>query len=165
MSEVLERRLSRAQAGDRSFLPEPDLIVIDGGRGQVNVVKKVLSQMNIDIPVIGLAKKNEEIFDPAGNRTIKLSRHDEGLRLLQRLRDEAHRYAIQYNRHRRSGRLTKSELDKIEGIGEMRKKALLNHLGSIDKIKNASLAELEGIPGINKKAAHNVYYYFHEKKE
>ncbi|MEA1960895.1 MAG: excinuclease ABC subunit UvrC [Bacillota bacterium] len=161
MSETLERRFTEAKKQNPHFLPEPDLLVIDGGLGQVHAVKKVLDDMGVDIPVIGLAKKNELIFRPGVSEPIALNRRDEGLMILQRLRDEAHRFAIQYNRQRRGKKLTRSVLDQIEGIGDTRKKQLLKHFGSVSKIREASVEELCSAPGMNQRVARAVYLYFH----
>jgi excinuclease ABC subunit C len=161
LSETLERRFAEARRGNRAFLPEPDLLLIDGGLGQVNAVQMSLSQMGIDISVLGLAKKNEEIFRPGISESIVLSRRDEGLMLLQRLRDEAHRFAVEYNRQRRGKKLTRSLLDGIEGIGSSRKKALLANFGSVSKIKEASLEQLLQVPGMNRRTAASVYAFFH----
>jgi excinuclease ABC subunit C len=160
LAETLGRRFEEADRGNTAFLPEPDLIIIDGGLGQVNAVKKEMERRQIDIPVFGLAKKNEEIFAPGISQPVLLPRRDEGLRLLQRMRDEAHRFAIEYNRQRRAKKLKVSALDNIEGIGPKRKKALLAHFGSVAKIKEASLEEIASVAGINLPAARNVYEYF-----
>ena len=161
LSETLERRFKEARQGNQAFLPEPDLLLIDGGLGQVNAVKSVLNQLGVDIAVIGLAKKNEEIFYPGRREALRLSRRDEGLMLLQRLRDEAHRFAITYNRQRRGKKISRSVLDDIPGVGPGRKKALLQHFGSTAKIKAASLEEIEATPGINRRVAETVHKYFH----
>lgn len=160
LSETLRRRFTASRSGNEAFLPEPDLIVIDGGLGQVNAVYKVLKEMGVDIALISLAKKNEEIYRPGIGEPIVLSRHDEALRLLQRLRDEAHRFAVQYNRQLRSKKVTVSALDNIEGIGPQRKKMLLAHFGSVARIKEASVEELQKVKGMNAVAARNVYNYF-----
>lgn len=161
LSETLERRFKEAQQGNAAFLPEPDLLLIDGGLGQVNAVKSILDQLGVDIPVVGLAKKNEEIYYPGKGEPLRLTRRDEGLMLLQRLRDEAHRFAISYNRQRRGKKISRSALDDIPGVGPGRKKALLQHFGSVAKIKTASLEQIEATPGMNHKAAAAVYQYFH----
>ena len=161
LSETLRRRFQEARQGNQAFLPEPDLLLIDGGLGQVNAVKMELDQMGVDIPVIGLAKKNEELFRPGVGEAIVLSRRNEGLMLLQRLRDEAHRFAIGYNRQRRGSKLRLSVLDNIEGIGAKRKQALLLHFGSVAKIKTASREELLQVTGVNRPTADKIYAYFH----
>ncbi len=163
LSEALQRRFKRAREGDSSFLPEPDLILIDGGLGQVNAVYKVLQEMQVDIPLFSLAKKNEEIYTPGSATPLRLSRQDEALQLLQRLRDEAHRFAIEYNRQRRAGKVRASSLDHIEGIGPARKKKLLSHFGSVKSIQQASLEELLKLPGITRPIAENVYQHFHKE--
>lgn len=163
LSEALQRRFKRAREGDPAFLPEPDLILIDGGAGQVNAVYKVLQDMQVDIPLFSLAKKNEEIYAPGPAAPLRLSRRDEALQLLQRLRDEAHRFAIEYNRQRRAGKVRASSLDEIEGIGPTRKKKLLSHFGSVTAIQQASLEELLQIPGMTRTAAENVYQHFHQR--
>ena len=163
LSEALQRRFKRAREGDSSFLPEPDLILIDGGLGQVNAVYKILQEMVVSIPLFSLAKKNEEIYTPGSATPLRLSRQDEALQLLQRLRDEAHRFAIEYNRQRRSGKVRASSLDEIEGIGPARKKKLLSHFGSVKSIQQASLEELLKLPGITRPIAENVYQHFHKE--
>ncbi len=164
LGETLRRRFQEAQRGNQAFLPEPDLLLIDGGLGQVNAVKMELDLMGVDIPVIGLAKKKEELFRPGVGEAIVLSRRNEGLMLLQRLRDEAHRFAIEYNRQRRGSKLRLSVLDKIEGIGAKRKQALLLHFGSVAKIKTASREELLQVTGVNRPTADRVYAYFHSNE-
>jgi len=162
LSETLERRFLEARKGNQAFLPEPDLLLIDGGLGQVNAVKRVLDQMGVDIPVLGLAKKNEEIFLPGRSEPIRLSRRDEGLMLLQRTRDEAHRFAITYNRQRRGKKVSRSRLDEIPGVGPARKKALLQQFGSVGKIQAASLEEIKAVTGMNATAAEKVFQYLHK---
>lgn len=164
LAETMERRLQQALDGNAAFLPLPDLIIVDGGLGQVNSVWKVLNDMEAEIPLFGLAEKNEEIWPPGSSQPLRLSRHDEGLKLLQRLRDEAHRFALQYNRLRRTKSVIASELDNIEGIGPARKKALLTRLGSVAEISRASLETLVGVPGMNKNAARKVYDHFRKSK-
>lgn len=165
LAETLRRRFEEAGKGNPSFLPEPDLIVIDGGLGQVNAAAAVLRQRGLDIPVVGLAKKNEELYRPGNSQALVLDRRDAGLMLLQRLRDEAHRFAITYNRQRRSKKLTVSELDAIPGIGAKRKQALLKHFGSVNRLKKASVDEIASIAGLNKKTAAQIFVYFHGNKE
>jgi len=161
LRETLRRRFRQAQQQNPAFLPEPDLIVIDGGLGQVNAVQTVLDELGVDIPLISLAEKNEEIYKPRRSEPLVLPRRDEGLRLLQRLRDEAHRFAVEYNRQRRTRRMTSSSLDNIEGIGPQRRRALLKKFGSVDGIREASLEELAAAPGMNQTVARRVYEYFH----
>jgi excinuclease ABC subunit C len=158
MEEVLTRRFKRWQAAreaeadpgskpDASFSFLPDLIIIDGGKGQLSRVIKVLGQFELSekVPVVGLAKREEEIFFPNKSKPTLLPRHSQGLYLVQRIRDEAHRFAITAHRKRRSKLGLASQLDVIPGIGPARRKALLKHFGSIDKIRTATLEDLIGI--------------------
>ena len=161
MRETLRRRFMQAQQQNPAFLPEPDLVVIDGGLGQVNAVQAVLDELGVEIPLISLAEKNEEIYKPHRSEPLVLPRRDEGLRLLQRLRDEAHRFAVEYNRKRRTRRMTSSALDHIEGVGPQRRRALLKKFGSVNGIREASLEELAAVPGMNRTVARRVYEYFH----
>lgn len=161
LRETLRRRFLQAQQQNPAFLPEPDLIVIDGGLGQVNAVQMILVDLGVDIPLISLAKKNEEIYQPQRSEPLVLPRRDEGLRLLQRLRDEAHRFAVEYNRQRRTRRMTSSALDHIEGVGPQRRRALLKQFGSVNGIREASLKELAAVPSMNQSVARRVYEYFH----
>jgi excinuclease ABC subunit C len=161
MRETLRRRFRQAQQQNPAFLPEPDLIVIDGGLGQVNAVQAVLDELGVEIPLVSLAEKNEEIYQPHRSEPLVLPRRDEGLRLLQRLRDEAHRFAVEYNRQRRTRRMTSSALDHIEGVGPQRRRALLKEFGSVNGIREASLEELAAVPSMNRNVALRVYEYFH----
>ncbi|MGB4302505.1 MAG: excinuclease ABC subunit UvrC, partial [Syntrophomonadaceae bacterium] len=161
MRETLRRRFRQAQQQNPAFLPEPDLVVIDGGLGQVNAVQAVLDELGVEIPLISLAEKNEEIYKPHRSEPLVLPRRDEGLRLLQRLRDEAHRFAVEYNRQRRTRRMTSSALDHIEGVGPQRRRALLKKFGSVNGIREASLEELAAVPSMNRTVARRVYEYFH----
>lgn len=161
LRETLRRRFNQAREQNPAFLPEPDLIVVDGGLGQVNTVRGVLDQLGVDIPLISLAKKNEEIYRPHRSEPLVLPRRDESLRMLQHLRDEAHRFAIEYNRLRRARKMTSSALDHIEGVGPQRRRALLKHFGSVNQIRAASLEELKTAPGMNAGVARRVYEYFH----
>lgn len=165
LAEVLQRRFKKSrEENNPAFLPEPDLIIVDGGLGQVNAAKMVLDEIAADIPVFGLAKKNEAIFKPGVGEALVLPRRDEGLKLLQRMRDEAHRFAVEYNRKRRARKIRVSALDDINGIGEERKKKLLTYFGSVSKIRSASLEELGSVPGMNRLAAQNVYRHFRENE-
>jgi len=164
MSEVLKRRFQEARQGNAAFLPEPDLILVDGGLGQVNAARVILDELKIDIPVFGLAKKREELFRPGSSQPIILPRTHEGLKLLQRLRDEAHRFAITYNRQRRGKKVTASALDNIPGIGVKRKQSLLLHFGSVARIKSASRDEFEQVPGLNRPVAERIYDFFHPRQ-
>ena len=157
MEELLTRRLKMV---DRD--PEPDLIVIDGGKGQLGMACGVLEKLNLThIPIIGLAKEFEEIYIPNSKRPIIIPKNNKALHLLQQVRDESHRFAITYHRKLRSKNISSSPLDDIVGIGKKRKIALLKSFGDIDNIKKASIDELAKTKGMNQKSAENVYNYFH----
>ena len=160
MREVLRRRFQRALDGDEKFLPLPDLLLIDGGKGQLGVAVDVLREKNLqDIPVAGLAKQFELLFVPGQKEAIALPRNSPSLHLLQRIRDEAHRFAITHHRKRRGKDATKSILDDIPGIGATRRNALLMHFGSLQKIRAASVEEIALAPGMNKAAAEQLQTY------
>lgn len=162
LSEALRRRFQEARQGNPAFLPEPDLLLIDGGLGQVNAARMVLEELGVEIPVLGLAKREESLFWPGRRDPLRLPPRDEGLRMLQRLRDEAHRFAVQYNRQRRGSKTIRSALDDIEGVGPKRRRALLLHFGSVARIKTASREELAQVPGMNKPTAERIYMHFHK---
>ena len=160
MREVLRRRFQRALEGDEKFLPLPDLLLIDGGKGQLGVAYEVLQEKNLsDIPVAGLAKQYELLFVPGRKEAIALPRNSPSLHLLQRIRDEAHRFAITHHRKRRGKDATKSLLDDIPGIGEARRNALLTHFGSLQKIRAASVEEIALAPGMNKALAEKLQQF------
>ena len=157
MEELLTRRLKRVDSD-----PEPDLMVIDGGKGQLGMVCGVLEKLNLThIPVIGLAKEFEEIYTPNSKRPIIIPKNSKALHLLQQVRDESHRFAITYHRKLRSDNIQASSLDNIAGIGKKRKINLLKEFGTIENIKKASVDDLAKIEGMNKKTAENVYNYYH----
>ncbi len=169
MREVITRRYSRPSReqansslraeGEAIHDPDslPNLIIIDGGKGQLSVACEVLRNLGLDyIRTVGLAKKEEEIFFPDQAKPLILDRRSPELFLLQRIRNEAHRFAITYHRKLRSKRSTKSELDSIPGLGPSKKKALLEHFGSLDKIKRANPEELVKIKGISPKIAEDI---------
>ncbi len=137
----------------------PDLIIIDGGKGQLSAAMEVLQELHIDVPTVGLAKENEEIFIPGSPEPIILPRSSQGLYLVQRIRDEAHRFGITYHRKLRSDRTFKSVLDEIPGIGPKRKKSLMKHFGSVKAISAASVEDLAALDGMTKDAAEKVKEY------
>ena len=139
-----------APAGNsRRFAYPPNLYVVDGGAPQVNAAAKVLEDLGVtDVAVIGLAKRLEEVWVPGEPDPVILPRHSEGLYLLQRIRDEAHRFAITFHRSKRSKRMTASALDSVPGLGEHRRKALVTHFGSVARLKEASVSEITAVPGI-----------------
>ena len=160
MREVLRRRFQRALEGDEKFLPLPDLLLIDGGKGQLSVACDVLREKSLEfIPVAGLAKQFELLYVPGQKEPIALPRNSPSLHLLQRIRDEAHRFAITHHRKRRGKDQTKSLLDDIPGIGETRRNALLTHFGSLQKIRAASTEELAQAPGMNRQIAEKLQEY------
>jgi excinuclease ABC subunit C len=137
----------------------PDLIIIDGGKGQLSAAMEVLQELHVDIPTVGLAKENEEIFTPGSPDPIILPRSSQGLYMVQRIRDEAHRFGITYHRKLRSDRTFKSVLDEIPGIGPKRKQALMKHFGSVRAISAASIDELAALDGMNRQSAEKVKEY------
>ena len=137
----------------------PDLIIIDGGKGQLSAAMEVLQELHIDIPTVGLAKENEEIFTPGSPDPIILPRSSQGLYLVQRIRDEAHRFGITYHRKLRSDRTFKSVLDEIPGIGPKRKQALMKHFGSVRAMSAASIEDLAALDGMTRDAAEKVKEY------
>ena len=160
MAEIMERRY-----GNEKDWPMPDLIIIDGGKGQLNAALPVIRAMGVtDVPVISLAKRIEEVFVEGESESIILEHHTPELQLLQQIRDEAHRFAITYHRRLRGKRNLESVLDHIEGIGTKRRKALYKHFGNLDAMRVAELEELESVEGMNKKAALAVYEFFRRPK-
>lgn len=169
MREVLTRRFTRGMreiAGEeeeRGFSRYPDIIMMDGGRGQVNVALEVLGELGLDIPVCGMVK--DDNHNTRGlyfnNIELPIDRHSEGFKLITRVQDEAHRFAITYHRNLRGKAEVRSVLDDISGVGPARRKALLKHFMDIDKIREASVDELTKVDGITKNIAKNIYDYFH----
>ncbi|MGZ9167084.1 MAG: helix-hairpin-helix domain-containing protein, partial [Anaerolineales bacterium] len=167
MEEMLTRRFRRwktsqeAETGpgskpDASFSFLPDLVIIDGGKGQLGRAVEVLRKYDLldRVPVVGLAKQQEEIFFPHKLQSLILPRHSQGLYLIQRIRDEAHRYGITAHRKKRQKLGMASQLDAIPGIGPARRKSLLKHFGSVDKIRGASIEELMAV--VPKDAAQSI---------
>ncbi|MGH2983069.1 MAG: excinuclease ABC subunit UvrC, partial [Solirubrobacterales bacterium] len=172
INEVLTRRLGRyvQQADisphdsdrDASFASLPDLIVIDGGKGQLSAGLRALEPLlERGVAVVGLAKRIEEIFLPGRKDPVLLERGSDALRLLQRVRDEAHRFAITFHRSRRDKAMTASVLDGVRGVGPARKRALLRHFGSPDRLLSASREELEAVPGVPGKLAREIHRQLH----
>jgi excinuclease ABC subunit C len=156
-------RGAAAEEYDESFAATPNLVVVDGGKGQLAAA--IAAMQAFDLPrvaVIALAKRQEEVFVPGRARPIVLSRHDPGLQLLQRIRDEAHRFAVGFHRQRRETRGFTSLFDELEGVGPARRRALLNHFGSVEAMVAASPEELEGVPGVPAKVARSVYAQLHK---
>ena len=163
MREHLTRRFRRTIDGDEKFAELPDLLIVDGGIGQLNVALEVLNGFGLAyISCIGLAEKNEEIILPDERESVILARSSPVLQLLQRVRDEAHRFAITYHRNLRARNSLYSVLDNIKGIGDRRKRALYEKFLTIDAIKAADMDELKSADGMNAAAAKSVYDYFHQ---
>src|SRR6056297_1603735 len=157
MKEVVHRRYRRLLEEDRKL---PDLILIDGGKGQLNAALTVLEELGLaDMQIIGLAKREEEVFVPNREKPIIIPKNSAALHLLQRVRDEAHRFAVNYHRKLRSRRITHSMLERIPGIGPKKKKALLQHFGSLAKIRLADRSELKEVEGISDKLAEVISDY------
>ena len=172
MREVLERRFARLEKDDpeRQSGEWPDLVLIDGGKGQLSAVCEVMEEMGVhDVPVVGVAKgphhgrEGREVFHLPGGREITLPPNSTMLFYLQRLRDEAHRFAIGTHRAKRAKSLTTSTLDEVPGIGPNRKRALLMHFGTARAVKGAALEDLEKAPGISQAMARQLYDYFHPR--
>jgi excinuclease ABC subunit C len=162
MAQVVRRRLERALSGDKRFLPFPDLILIDGGKGQLHAARQVMEELGLEqIPTVALAKEFEQLFIPGRPEPIVLPRSSPALQLLQRVRDEAHRFALLYHRTLRQKRTVHSLLDDIPGLGPRRKKLLIQHFGSVQKIREASLEELLEVPGLPDALAHRIRKALH----
>ena len=167
MKEVLNRRFVRALKDENTNMTLPDLILIDGGKGQYSVSREVLNDLGLhELPIIAIAKgKNRNAGDETffhKDKIIKFKKNDPTLFFLQRLRDEAHRFAISTHRAKRRKNLSKSLLDQISGIGRGRKRALLNHFGSARSVESASFEDLKAVDGIEEKVAKKIHDFFHE---
>ncbi|HVO76770.1 MAG TPA: excinuclease ABC subunit UvrC [Candidatus Bathyarchaeia archaeon] len=157
--EVLSRRLARVKQGTD---PSPDLVVVDGGKGQVTAVRQAMEGAEVaGIPIIGLAKKNEEIHVEGSAEPLRLPRRSPALRLLQRMRNEAHRFAVAYHRKLRSRRVQRSGLEDIRGIGAARRTSLLVEFGSLEALARASESDIAQVPGIGKGIARRIYEFLH----
>ncbi|MEA5531578.1 excinuclease ABC subunit UvrC [Dolichospermum sp. UHCC 0684] len=167
LSEVINRRFRKyiedpklARLGNADW---PDLMMIDGGKGQLSAVVGILQEMNLfaDLRVVSLAKKREEIFLPHSSKPLETDSEQPGVQLLRRLRDEAHRFAVSFHRQQRSDKLKRSHLDEIPGLGQNRQKLLLAHFRSLDYIRQATTTQLTEVPGIGLRLAQDIYDYFH----
>jgi excinuclease ABC subunit C len=167
LKEVLTRRFKRAMLEKGNYLTLPDLILIDGGKGQYSSAKEVLNEFGLhDLPMIAIAKgkmrnSGDETFFYKGE-SFKFGKNDPTLFFMQRLRDEAHRFAINSHRAKRAKGITKSLLDQIKGVGSTRKRALLNHFGSARAVESASFDEIKTVEGVEVKVAKKIYNFFHE---
>ncbi len=169
MAEALGRRFARLGSPDREDLDEsfaalPNLVVVDGGKPQLGAALEALSKASETerIAVVSLAKREEEVFVPGRPKPVRLDRHSPGLQLLQRLRDEAHRFAIGYHRQRRSSESFASLFDELRGVGQARRRAILNHFGSPERFLAAGPDELAAVPGLPEKTARQIYAQLHK---
>lgn len=165
MQEVVSRRFNDYLSLKKGFDKKPDLVVIDGGVGQLNSANEIIKKLNLNLKLIGLAEKYEEIYLPYSPVPLILERSDPSLQIIQTIRDEAHRFAITYHKSLRNKRTLNSTLDEIIGIGTKRKKALMKAFLTVSRIKEASLQELEQVNGMNKQSAQAVYDYYKNKKD
>ena len=168
MAEVVSRRFSRladvtSEDYDESFAATPNLVVIDGGKGQLSAALAAMQAFDLPrVAVVALAKRVEEVFVPGRPDPIVLAAHSPGLQLLQRIRDEAHRFAVGFHRQRRDSRSFASIFDELEGVGPVRRRALLQHFGSAERFLAATQEELEGVPGVPAKTARAIYAQLHK---
>jgi len=168
MAQVIERRFARMrdpadEEYDEGFSAVPNLVVIDGGKGQLSAALAAMQRFDLPrVAVISLAKRVEEVFLPGRSDPVLLDPHSPGLQLLQRVRDEAHRFAVGFHRQRRDARARESIFDTLEGVGPARRRALLRHFGSAEQVLAASQEELEGVPGVPAKTARSIYAQLHK---
>jgi excinuclease ABC subunit C len=166
LAEVIQRRFRKytePELSKTNNLDWPDLIMIDGGKGQLSSVVAVLQEMNLleDLRVVSLAKKREEIFLPGESQPLATDPEQPGVQLLRRLRDEAHRFAVTFHRQQRTEKVRRSHLDEIPGLGHYRQKQLLGHFRSVDYIRQATVAQIAEVSGIGPRLAQEIYDYFH----
>jgi excinuclease ABC subunit C len=169
MAEVISRRFARATRDaaaadyDEGFVAVPNLVVIDGGKGQLSAALAAMQKFDLPrVAVIALAKKEEEVFLPGRPDPVVLEPGSAGLQLLQRIRDEAHRFALGFHRQRRDKVARESILDALPGVGPARKRALIRHFGSPERILEATAEELEGVPGVPSKTGRQIYAALHK---
>ncbi len=162
--EMMRRRLAKLNTPEEERFPKPDLMIIDGGKGQLSAIKEVFDEFGItDIELISLAEREEEVFTLFQEESIRIDKRDYALKTLQRIRDEAHRFAITYFRSLHSKRNLASVLNEIEGIGKKKRMALLEKFGTIDKIMSADVKSLQTVEGIGEELAKKIYTYFKEQ--
>ena len=168
LAEVISRRFARLRDAtsdeyDESFAATPNLVVIDGGKGQLAAALQAMQAYDLPrVAVISLAKRIEEVFVPGRPDPIMLARDSAGLQLLQRVRDEAHRFAVGFHRQRRDAKAKESIFDTLPGVGPARRRALLRHFGSAERFLEATQEELEGVPGMPAKTARDIYAQLHK---
>ncbi|HBN11995.1 MAG TPA: excinuclease ABC subunit C, partial [Clostridiales bacterium] len=163
LQEVLTRRLSKLGTEEEGKFPKPDLIIIDGGKGQLSAVKRIFDEMRVEgIELVSLAKREEEIFTLYSDESVKIPHRDYSLKMLQRIRDEAHRFAITYFRNIHSKNNLTSVLSEIDGVGKVKRIALMLKFGTLDKIIGASVEEIAKTEGIGEKLAVKIKNYLEE---
>jgi excinuclease ABC subunit C len=168
MAEVVTRRFARrrdvtAEQYDNSFAATPNLVVVDGGKGQLSAVLAAMQAFDLPrVAVISLAKREEEVFLPGDPEPVVLDRHSPALQLLQRIRDEAHRFALDFHRQRRDAAAKESIFDTLKGVGPTRRRALMRHFGSAERFLAATQEELEGVPELPAKTARQIYAQLHK---
>ena len=164
MKEVLYRRLSNGIEGEEGFVPLPDLILLDGGKGHVSSVAEILGFFKLDIPCFGMVKDSRHKTRglTTQNEELDIKRQSAAFNFLTRVQDEVHRFAIGSHRKRRKKSAFASELEKIKGVGEKRRAALMKHFKTVSAVKNASLEELSAVAGIDKTTAKNIFEYFNK---
>jgi excinuclease ABC subunit C len=167
MNQVLRRRFERRAASaagyDESFAALPDLVVVDGGKGQLSAAGAALRDAGVSVDLVSLAKQREEVFVPGRREPLPLPADDPGSLLLQRIRDEAHRFAVTYHRQRRGADLTRASVfDELPQVGPVRRRRILEHFGSPERFIAASREELERVPGLPRKVAREIYAHLHK---
>jgi excinuclease ABC subunit C len=167
MNQVLRRRFERRAASaaeyDESFAALPDLVVVDGGKGQLSAAGTALRDAGVSVELVSLAKQREEVFVPGRRDPLPLPADDPGSLLLQRIRDEAHRFAVTYHRQRRDADLTRASVfDELPQVGPVRRRRILEHFGSPERFIAASREELERVPGLPRKVAREIYAHLHK---
>ena len=164
MEEAIGRRMARlaSRDDDASLGATPSLVVIDGGKGQLGAAQRAMREAGVDVPMIGLAKKQEEVFVPGRSEPILLPEDSPGLRLLQQVRDEAHRFALRHHRSRRGRGMTASAMDSLPGVGPARRRAILRHFGSPERFLAATREEMEAVPGLPPKVARDLYEHLNK---
>jgi len=165
MREAVSRRFARLRSGeaDESFSRMPNLVVVDGGKGQLGAALAAMEELDLPrVAVIALAKRDEEVFVPGFPAPIALDRSSPALQLLQRIRDEAHRVALRYHRRKRGARSMETIFETLPGVGPVRRRAIIRHFGSVERFLEASQEELEGVPGLPQKTARDLYARLHK---
>ncbi|MDZ4654402.1 MAG: excinuclease ABC subunit UvrC [Coriobacteriia bacterium] len=163
MREVLRRRFAREIAGDTRFATTPNLVIVDGGKPQLTAAVAAMAELGVRVPIAALAKREEELYVPGWEEPVMLPSGSPSLYLVKRIRDEAHRFAVEYHRELRSKAMTASVLDEVPGVGPKRKKVLLGHFGSLRKLREATVAQIAEVPGVNAIVATDVFAALHQR--